>query len=168
MQITADQCRAARSLLNWTQEQLATNASVSRATVADFESNARQPMKNNSRSIGDCMFAAGVEFIPEQGGSGVGVRFRERKMEYTTNKVRINQSDDTATMRMRYAGEDFMCVISREAIDDYCKADFATSDEFKKAIIDNLHIIRTTAERYAPNNITDGKLIVTSYMLQQD
>ena len=61
-----------------------------------------------------------------------------------------------------------MCVISREAIDDYCKADFATSDEFKKAIIDNLHIIRTTAERYAPNNITDGKLIVTSYMLQQD
>ena len=44
MQITADQCRAARGLLNWTQEQLATNARVSRATIVDFESNTRQPM----------------------------------------------------------------------------------------------------------------------------
>ena len=91
MQVSANQCRAARSLLNWTQDQLATNANVSRATIADFESNTRQPMKNNLRSIADCMFADGIEFIPEEDGKGVGVRFRERKLEYI-NKVRIDCS----------------------------------------------------------------------------
>ena len=133
MQITADQCRAARSLLNWTQDQLATNAVVSRATITDFESNTRQPMKNNLRSIADSMFAAGVEFIPEEDGKGVGVRFRDRKLEYTSN-VRIDRFNGRATMRMRYAGEDFLCVISLDAVDDYHRANFTTDDEFTKAI----------------------------------
>jgi transcriptional regulator with XRE-family HTH domain len=85
MHFTAAQCRAARSLLNWTQGQLAANAVVSRATIANFESSTRQPIKNNLRSIRDCMFAAGVEFISEENEKGVGVRFRERKLEYVSN-----------------------------------------------------------------------------------
>lgn len=165
MQITADQCRAARSLLNWTQDQLATNASVSRATIVDFESNTRQPMKNNLRSIADCMFAAGIEFIPEDGNSGVGVRFRERKLEYTSN-VRIDRFNRAATMRMRYAGEDFLCVIDLDAVDDHHRANFATDEEFGKAISDILHMVLTAAERFAPTDIRDGKLIITYDMLQ--
>ncbi len=164
MPITADQCRAARSLLNWTQEQLATNAVVSRATVADFESNSRQPMKNNLRAIEDCMFAAGVEFIPEEGKAGVAVRFRERKLEYTNN-VRIDRFNRVATMRMRYAGEDFLCLIGLDAVDDFHRADFKTDDEFSKAISDILHIVLTVAERYAATHIRDGKLHIDYDML---
>jgi transcriptional regulator with XRE-family HTH domain len=164
MQITADQCRAARSLLDWTQDQLAINAVVSRATIADFESNTRQPMKNNLRSIADCMFAAGIEFIPEEGGKGVGVRFRDRKLEYTSN-VRIDRFHRTATMRMRYAGEDFVCVIALDAVDDYHHANFMTDEQFSKAISDILHIVLTAAERFAPTHTRDGKLLVTYDML---
>lgn len=164
MSITAAQCRAARSLLNWTQEQLATNAVVSRATIADFESNTRQPMKNNLRSIADCMFAAGVEFIPEEGTAGVGVRFREQKLEYISN-VRIDRFNRTATMRMRYAGEDFLCVIDLDAVDDYHQSNFSTDGEFSKAISDIQHTILTAAERHAPSHIREGKLIVTCDML---
>ena len=93
--------------MNWSQDQLAKNATVSRATIADFESNARRPMKNDMRSIADSMFAAGVEFVPEEGNKGVGVRFRERKLEYVGN-VRINLSDGNAAIKMRYAGEEFV------------------------------------------------------------
>lgn len=164
MSLTADQCRAARSLLNWTQEQLATNAAVSRATIADFESNTRQPIKNNLRSIADCMFAAGVEFIHEDGTAGVGVRFRVPKLEYTSN-MRIDRFNRTATMRMRYADKDFLCLIDLNAVDDYYAANFLTDDEFSKAISDILHIILTAAERYAPTHIRDGKLTVTHDML---
>lgn len=164
MSITADQCRAARSLLNWTQDQLATNAVVSRATIADFESNTRQPMKNNLRSIADCMFAAGIEFIPEEDGKGVGVRFRARKLEYTSN-VRIDRFNGTATMRMRFAGEDFLCLISLDAVDDYHQANFRSDDEFSTAISDILHIVLTVAERHAPSHIRDGKLLITYDML---
>lgn len=166
MPITADQCRAARSLLNWTQERLAANAVVSRATIADFESNTRQPMKNNLRSIADCMFAAGVEFIPEEGTAGVGVRFRERKLEYISN-VRIDRINRRATMQMRYAGEDFLCVIGLDVVDDYYGANLSTDSEFSKAISNILHIILTAAEHHAPTHIEDGKLTVTYDMLDQ-
>ncbi|GGE69850.1 helix-turn-helix domain-containing protein [Niveispirillum cyanobacteriorum] len=164
MQITADQCRAARSLLNWTQDQLATNAAVSRATVADFESSARQPMKNNLRSIADCMFAAGVDFIPEEGDLGVGVRFSKRKITYINN-VKINRFDRIATIPMRYSSEDFVCVIGLDDVDDYYRTNFSTDGEISKAISDMLHIVLTAAERYAPTNIKDRKLIVTYDML---
>lgn len=165
MVITADQCRAGRSLLNWTQDQLATNAVVSRATITDFESNTRQPMKNNLRSIADCMFAAGIEFIPEEDGKGVGVRFRDRKLQYTSH-VRIDRFNGTATMRMSFAGEDFLCVISLDAVDDYHRANFRSDEEFSKGISDILHIVLTVAERFAPTHIRDGKLVVTYDMLK--
>lgn len=164
MQITADQCRAARSLLDWTQDQLATNAVVSRATIADFESSARQPMKNNLRSIADCMFAAGIEFIPEEGDLGVGVRFNKRKVTYVKN-VRFDQFNNTATIPMRYAGEDFACVIDLDAVNDFHRADFDTNDEFAKAINDMLHTVLRVAEGYAPTHIKNGKLNITYDML---
>ncbi len=165
MHITADQCRAARSLLNWTQDQLATNASVSRATIADFESSTRQPMKNNLRSIADSMYAAGVDFIPEEDGAGVGVRFRQRKLEYTSN-VRIDRFNCSATMRMRFAGEDFQCVIDLDTVDDYHRTNFSTDEEYGKAISVILHIILAAAERHAVTHIKEGKLLITDGMLQ--
>ncbi len=165
MQITADQCRAARSLLNWTQEQLAANAVVSRATIADFESSTRQPMKNNLRSIADCMFAAGVDFIPEEGDLGVGVRFSKRKVTYVKS-VRIDRFNRTATIPMRFAGEDFACVIDLDAVDDYHRSNFATDDEFAKAITDIFHHVYAAAERYASTHIEDGRLLVTYDMLR--
>lgn len=165
MQITSDQCRAARSLLNWSQERLATNAVVSRATVADFESNSRRPMKNNMRSIADSMFAAGVEFVPEEGDMGVGVRFRERKLEYVGN-VRINRFDRNASVKMRYAGDNIACVIDLDAIDDHYGTNFSTDEQFVRAISDVFHIVLSAAERHAPTKIENGRLVVTYEMLQ--
>lgn len=164
MQITADQCRAARSLLNWTQDKLATNAVVSRATIADFESSTRQPMKNNLRSIADCLFAAGIEFIPEEANRGVGVRFREQKLTYIKN-VKIDRLNRTAKIPMHFAGKDFACVVDLNTVNDYHRANFANDDEFGKAISDMLHTLLVVAEQYAPTHIKNGKLIITYDML---
>lgn len=164
MQLSSDQCRAARGLLNWTQEELATNANVSRATVTDFESNTRRPMKNNLRSMADCMFAAGVEFLSEDGNAGVGLRFRERKLEYVTN-VRIDSYNDRVTIRMRYAGQDFLCHIRFEVVDDYYHGNFQTDSEYGKAISKMQHIILAAAERNAATNIRDGEMFITQGML---
>lgn len=164
MQISADQCRAGRGLLNWTQDQLATNARVSRATIADFENSSRKPQTNNLRSIADCMFAAGVEFIAEQDKLGVGVRFRERKLEHT-NSVKVDRFNRRATIRMRYAGEDFLCHIGLDAIDDYHRDNFKTVEEYSNAISEMLHIILVKVEHYASTHIQNGELFVTSKML---
>ena len=69
------QTRAARALLNWSQEQLAEKASVSVTTLRNYERGATVPMTNNLNAMRAALEAAGVEFIAEDGG-GAGVRLR--------------------------------------------------------------------------------------------
>jgi transcriptional regulator with XRE-family HTH domain len=63
-------------MLGWSQSDLADAAHVSRPTVVDFERGARTPYANNLTAIRTALEAAGVEFIPENGG-GAGVRLRK-------------------------------------------------------------------------------------------
>lgn len=70
------QCRGARGMLGWTQEDLARAAGVSRPTVKDFERGVRTPHTNNLLAIRAALETAGVEFIEENGG-GAGVRLRK-------------------------------------------------------------------------------------------
>jgi len=78
MTITPDQCRAARALLDISQDELATMAKVGKSTVRSFESGERTPIANNLAAIAASLHAAGVEFIPENGG-GAGVRLAKRQ-----------------------------------------------------------------------------------------
>jgi transcriptional regulator with XRE-family HTH domain len=71
------QSRAARSLLGWTQQQLAAAAGVALATIQFFETDKREPIPNNITAIRRALEDAGVEFIPAKSGKGVGVRLRE-------------------------------------------------------------------------------------------
>ncbi len=71
------QVRAARGLVSWSQTQLAKAAQVSLSTVRDFEKGRRTPFANNLAALRSALEAAGVEFIPENGG-GPGVRLRRR------------------------------------------------------------------------------------------
>ncbi|MBL4800728.1 MAG: hypothetical protein JKY45_02470 [Emcibacter sp.] len=74
MSITPEQCRAARALLGWSQEQLKVTADVAKKTIADFERSARVPYDRTLRDVQRALEEAGIEFIAENGG-GVGVRF---------------------------------------------------------------------------------------------
>lgn len=73
--ISARQCRAARGLLGWSQDQLAVAANVARVTIATFETGKSRPVANNLAAIRAALEAAGVIFIPENGG-GDGVRMK--------------------------------------------------------------------------------------------
>ncbi len=75
--MTPAMCRAARSLLNWTQQQLAEAARVGLSTVKAFEVGRSEPVTNNLLAMEAALTNAGVEFIPENGG-GAGVRMKER------------------------------------------------------------------------------------------
>jgi transcriptional regulator with XRE-family HTH domain len=71
--LSREQCRARRALVDWSQSALAEAAKVSRQTVVDFERGARTPYPNNLLAVRAALEAAGVEFIDENGG-GPGVR----------------------------------------------------------------------------------------------
>ncbi|GJL87144.1 MAG: transcriptional regulator [Minwuia thermotolerans] len=75
--IHPEQSRAARALLSWSQQQLATAAHVGLSTVRDFEKGRRTPSHNNLLGIASALEAAGVQLIPSNGG-GPGVRMAKR------------------------------------------------------------------------------------------
>ena len=72
--INAAQCRAARGLIGWSQQELAKNAGV--GTLRSIR-RAEQVSLVGPRSTDPAGFeTAGVEFIDENGG-GAGVRLRK-------------------------------------------------------------------------------------------
>ena len=147
MSISAAQCRAGRGLLDWTQEILAKNAHVSRATVADFERSIRIPTRNNLISITCALEAAGVAFI-QGDNQGAGVRFREQKLEYTKT---LRPVAGGLRWPVRYEGEDFSVIIPTEVIEDIDRdidqASDPTWEMQAKAVSNLLHVFVQVAER---------------------
>ena len=74
--ITPEQCRAARGLLDWSQQELADRAGVGVVTVRQLEADTHQPRRATLNVIKGCFEGACVEFIDENGG-GPGVRLEK-------------------------------------------------------------------------------------------
>jgi transcriptional regulator with XRE-family HTH domain len=72
--LTPGQCRAARGLIDWTQEQLAERAGVSRSTVRDFEKGRHDLHRASAAVIRSALEAAGVVLIAPCDRLGPGVR----------------------------------------------------------------------------------------------
>ena len=71
------QMRMARAALGWGVRELAEKAGVTANTVTRIE-NGSDAKRSTLDAIRSSFEAAGIEFIPENGG-GAGIRFRERK-----------------------------------------------------------------------------------------
>lgn len=76
MDLSPEQCRAARGLLDWTQDQLACGAGVSRSTVRDFESCRHGLQRSTEAQLVRTLEAAGIILLPAD-VNGPGVRLRE-------------------------------------------------------------------------------------------
>jgi transcriptional regulator with XRE-family HTH domain len=76
--ISPPQSRAARGLLEWSQEELASQANLGLSTIRDFEKGATMPVANNLSAMRHALEAGGIQFIAENGG-GPGVRLAKRQ-----------------------------------------------------------------------------------------
>lgn len=77
--ITGAQIRAARALIRWRAEDLATHSGVGVATIRRSELVDGEVSMNgpNADAVRRALEAAGILFIPEN-GNGPGVRLRDR------------------------------------------------------------------------------------------
>lgn len=75
MPISPAQCRAARALLSWSQDDLEKRSGISKRTIADFEREVRRPYDRTVEALRKTLDAHGVQFVPQNGG-GDGVRLR--------------------------------------------------------------------------------------------
>ena len=76
MPLIPEQCRAARALLDWTQDDLAARAEVSRSTVRGFEGGQHDLHRATTAAIRRAFEAAGVIFLEAGLEDGPGVRLR--------------------------------------------------------------------------------------------
>ncbi len=73
--ITPAQSRAARGLLGWSQQKLATQAGVGIMTVHQFEKDDSRPRRATLEVVRRAFESAGIIFIAANGG-GPGVRLK--------------------------------------------------------------------------------------------
>lgn len=79
--ISSEQIRAARALLGWSQSDLMNRAGLSLTTVKRMEADDIGPGRSSAENVATVqrvIEAAGVQFIPENGG-GAGVRMAKPK-----------------------------------------------------------------------------------------
>ncbi|MER8595341.1 helix-turn-helix domain-containing protein [Mesorhizobium sp. M1182] len=75
--ISAHQLRAARALIDWTREDLANASGINVRTLVRIENAQTASRQTTLEALTAALEAAGVEFIPENGG-GAGVRLARR------------------------------------------------------------------------------------------
>lgn len=115
MSLKPSQCRAARALLGWSQDDLETKSGVSKKSIADFEREAQIPYDRTLRDLQSALEAGGVQIIAENGG-GAGVRLRAAVARLT--RKRVSRFDRVATIAVSYRGGDYQVQFSTSIIDD--------------------------------------------------
>jgi transcriptional regulator with XRE-family HTH domain len=79
MLLTPSQCRAARALIDWSQQQLADASHVGNATIRNFESGRSTPQHSTLAALQRALEDAGVEFTND-GQPGVRTKGKLNNM----------------------------------------------------------------------------------------
>jgi transcriptional regulator with XRE-family HTH domain len=91
------QCRAARALLDWSQQQLADAARVGIVTVRTFESGQSQPRNSTLDVMQRALEAAGVVFLEPgaliEGGQGVRLHVTPNTPEVLASKIKVLEGE---------------------------------------------------------------------------
>jgi transcriptional regulator with XRE-family HTH domain len=74
--LTPSLCRAARGMLDWTQNELAERSSVSRSTIRDYEGARHELHRATAAQLIQALEAGGVIFLEIE---GLGVALAERR-----------------------------------------------------------------------------------------
>jgi transcriptional regulator with XRE-family HTH domain len=116
--ISAEQCRAARALLGWSQSDLATRADVAVSTIADFERGERSPQ---NKTLSDIRSVFNLEGCSFREGGVTRPPFKER-MEHNERKQRREENgkqplvdmDNHDLMTLRVTLNTELAVIKRQ------------------------------------------------------
>lgn len=91
--ISPQQIRGARAMLGLTQADLAAAAGLSATALNNIERGSADPRASTLKAIQAALEAAGVEFIPENGG-GAGVRLRKGREPQSIPLDQLDSSND--------------------------------------------------------------------------
>jgi transcriptional regulator with XRE-family HTH domain len=111
------QIRAARALLEWSQEELAAKAGVGLSTVRDVESQRRALDTAGAAEICRALQNAGVIFVPGAPTAGPGVRFVAGR-PHVIRPPTVMTMWDGLPFVVEWEGKAITVFVTREAMDD--------------------------------------------------
>lgn len=117
MTIIPAQIRAARALLNLTQEQLATSAEVALTSVRDLEAEKRAVDSAVAGNVRRALENGGVEFVAGTPTSGPGVRLAANRPN-VIRRPSVMMMWEGMPVEIEFKGKHFTAFISREVIED--------------------------------------------------
>jgi transcriptional regulator with XRE-family HTH domain len=130
MLILPEQCRAARALIGWSQDQLAESSRVAKATIANFEAGNRTPYDRTLADVAVALEAAGVEFLPEgESGAGVRLKLAVARLE----QRRVSKFDRVVDLTVQYRNVSHKVRFSTDILDDLDRANHATDADFQQS-----------------------------------
>jgi transcriptional regulator with XRE-family HTH domain len=115
--IVPAQIRAARAMLEWSQEELAEKSEVSLSTVRDVESQRRPLDTSAAANIHRALENAGLIFIPGAPDAGPGVRLVAGRPQVIRPPTVMTMWDGLP-FAVEWQGKAITVYLSREAIDD--------------------------------------------------
>jgi transcriptional regulator with XRE-family HTH domain len=113
------QIRAARALLNWTQEALAKAAEVAVTSIRDLEAEKRPSESGTISKVRDALENAGVEFTAGSRDAGPGVRLVLKRPNLVKRPTASSMMKwEGMPIEVEFQGKTFTAFLSREAIED--------------------------------------------------
>jgi transcriptional regulator with XRE-family HTH domain len=161
MNITGDQCRAARALVRWSQAQLARQARVHIQTIAEFERGAAIPYPETLQKLVAAFETSGLELISENGG-GAGVRLK-RPIAKLARK-RVSRFERVVTLLIDYRGREYRVKFSTAILDDIDRTSHPSDEALSGALDRHLSLILARAAQAIDDHRVDksGELILTA------
>jgi hypothetical protein len=99
--ITADQCRAARAWLNWTQAELGHLSYLGTSTIKEFEAGLRQPHASSLTQLQRTLEDAGIKFIVDGQQRGIAVLATPEPYRATLDLMRESKKESDARLNPR-------------------------------------------------------------------
>jgi transcriptional regulator with XRE-family HTH domain len=116
--LTPPQIRAARALLDWSQEKLAEKAGVSLSTVRDYEKERRGGEIGGLKSIGRALENEGVVFMSSENDLGPGVRLAGSQPTVLRWPVKLGRFGELM-IPVEWRGREYAILVSQEVLDDF-------------------------------------------------
>ncbi len=152
--ILPEQCRAARALLGWSQDDLERHSGVAKKTIADLERGARSPHERTAHALKATLEGWGVSFIPQNGG-GAGARLR-------IATPRLFRRDDIPqrewiAFAFDYRGRRIIGFATYDALYSVVVSDWSPTRAFDEA---RQRILVAAAEKYDRLEFDEGELFL--------
>jgi transcriptional regulator with XRE-family HTH domain len=128
--VLPSQVRAARALIDWSQETLAKSSNIGLSTVKDFETGRRDMAFEQVKAIQASLAAAGVELLPLSAAGGPGVRLYSENLAIAKQPIGVTFETDNIPFEVKWKNAKVYVFIPSNVLEDLDRTNYQDDKDF--------------------------------------